>query len=86
MMMWPKKITTRFVFATALCAVLLCSCVHLVVQEITVKSKFAKKYNCPRREITIAESDVNSGGDVYTLRGCGVTAVYNGTKEVYAQK
>ena len=64
----------------------LSSCVHIVVQEITVKSKFAKKYDCPRKKITIVEDDSNSTGDVYKLVGCGVTAVYNGTKEIYSHK
>lgn len=64
----------------------LSSCVHLVVQEITVKSKFAKKYNCPRKQITIVEDAVNSSGEVYKLVGCGVTAVYNGTKEIYVEQ
>lgn len=64
----------------------LSSCVHLVVQEITVKSKFAKKYDCPRKKITIVEDDANSAGDVYKLVGCGVTALYNGTKEIDSHK
>ena len=84
-MRWKKK-TLLIWISAGLLSVFLSSCVHIVVQEITVKSKFAKKYNCPRREIEVVESDANSRGDVYKLVGCGVTAVYNGTKEVYAQK
>ena len=63
--------------------ILATSCFHDVVQEITVKSKFSKKYNCPRKEITIVEDELHGGGDTRKLVGCGVTAVYKGSEEIY---
>ncbi|MCP4600267.1 MAG: hypothetical protein GY847_07005 [Proteobacteria bacterium] len=69
-----------------LLTVFLSSCFHIVVQEIAVKTKFSKKYNCPKNKITFVEDDLNSRGDAYKLVGCGVTAVYKGSEEIYSQK
>ena len=85
-MMLSKKRKLIGWISVLLCSVFLSSCVHIVVQEITVKTKFSKKYNCPRKKVHFVENDSDNIGDVYKLVGCGVTAVYNGTQEVYSQK
>ena len=62
----------------------LASCFHVVTQEITVKSKFAKKYDCPRKNVKIVDGEIGGRGDNYKVVGCGVSAVYKGTKEIYS--
>ncbi len=85
-MVISKKRKAIVLAGAVLFSVFFSSCFHIVAQEITVKSKFKKKYNCPKKEITIVEDDSNSGGDTHKLVGCGVTAIYKGSKEIYSQK
>ena len=85
-MVETKKRKLMALVSGILCCLFLSSCIHVVVHEITVKSKFAKKYDCPRKKIKVIEDDTGNRGDTRKLVGCGVTAVYKGSEEIYSQK